>query len=425
MTTEAKVGLFTMLALALALVIVVQLGHISFGEAPRYKITASFKYVDGLKPGALVRYAGVDIGNVRTVTTDGSGANVVLEIKNDIKVPKKSTVTISSDGLMGEKFVNIYSDGTGGDDYLAAGDTVQGTEERNITSLMASVSDTLDKVDKMVTSVNTVIGNPQVQDSLIESAVNLKNITGNIDQATAVIARMAGNNEGNVNEIVHNMVLLTASMQRTSSSVETMVNELNGDGQVTDNVRTAASNLASTSTEIENMAANLEPVIADPQTAEDLRSVLHNANAVSKKADNMMTKISSIKTKVGVDALYSGKKSDMMLNADLKIYNNPNDFLLIGGDDIGGDDPATNLQVGSGNNFFSGRIGLFDNKAGIGIDTYSGPWRFSVDAYDMDDIRVKFRGQYRLAPDTYLLGQVNDVNSKADRTTYLGIRREF
>ncbi|TCS80501.1 MlaD family protein [Pectinatus cerevisiiphilus] len=424
MTTEAKVGLFTMLALALALVIVVQLGHISFGEAPRYKITASFKYVDGLKPGALVRYAGVDIGNVRTVTTDGSGANVVLEIKNDIKVPKKSTVTISSDGLMGEKFVNIYSDGTGGDDYLAAGDTVQGTEERNITSLMASVSDTLDKVDKMVTSVNTVIGNPQVQDSLIESAVNLKNITGNIDQATAVIARMAGNNEGNVNEIVHNMVLLTASMQRTSSSVETMV-KLNGDGQVTDNVRTAASNLASTSTRIENMAANLEPVIADPQTAEDLRSVLHNANAVSKKADNMMTKISSIKTKVGVDALYSGKKSDMMLNADLKIYNNPNDFLLIGGDDIGGDDPATNLQVGSGNNFFSGRIGLFDNKAGIGIDTYSGPWRFSVDAYDMDDIRVKFRGQYRLAPDTYLLGQVNDVNSKADRTTYLGIRREF
>lgn len=425
MTTEAKVGLFTMLALALALVIVVRLGHISFGEAPRYKITASFKYVDGLKPGALVRYAGVDIGNVRTVTTDGSGANVVLEIKNDIKVPKKSTVTISSDGLMGEKFVNIYSDGTGGDDYLAAGDTVQGTEERNITSLMASVSDTLDKVDKMVTSVNNVIGNPQVQDSLIESAVNLKNITGNIDQATAVIARMAGNNEGNVNEIVHNMVLLTASMQRTSSSVENMVNELNGDGQVTDNVRTAASNLASTSTRIENMAANLEPVIADPQTAEDLRSVLHNANAVSKKADNMMTKISSIKTKVGVDALYSGKKSDMMLNADLKIYNNPNDFLLIGGDDIGGDDPATNLQVGSGNNFFSGRIGLFDNKAGIGIDTYSGPWRFSVDAYDMDDIRVKFRGQYRLAPDTYLLGQVNDVNSKADRTTYLGIRREF
>ncbi|WP_196603496.1 MlaD family protein [Pectinatus haikarae] len=425
MTTEAKVGLFTILALVLAIAIIMQLGHISFGGEPNYKITASFKYVNGLKPGALVRYAGVDVGKVRTVNTNGLGADVLMEIKDNIKIPKSSVITISSDGLMGEKFVNIYADGQEDYTYLSDGEMVKGTEEHSIESLVASASQTLEKVDKMITSMNNIIGNQQVQESLIASAVNLKNITESMDQAAAVIARMAGNNEGNINDIIQNMVLLTSSMQRTSYSVENMVNEMNGDGQMTENMRTAVANLASTSNRIEKMAANLEPVISDPQTAEELQSMIHNASDVSKRANKIMTKISSIQTKVGTDVLYSGKKSDLMVNADLRIYDNPNDFLLIGGDDIGGDNPTTNLQIGSGNNFFSGRMGLIDNKPGVGIDTYSGPWRFSVDAYDSDDIRIKLRGQYRIAPDVYLLGQVNDVNSKADRTTYLGIRREF
>lgn len=425
MTTEAKVGLFTVLALVLALVIVVHLGHIELGGSSHYKLSVSFKYVDGLKPGALVRYAGVNVGNVKKVDTDGMGAKVGMEIKNDAKIPKGSTVTITSDGLMGEKFINIISSGNESDGYLADGDTMQGTEESNLETLINSASKTLVKVDDMLSSVNNIIGNKDVQDSLIQSAITVKDITANIDEATAGIARMVDNNEGNVNDIVHNISALTASMQRTSYSVENMVNDLNGDGQMTDNIRTAVANLSTTSARIDHMAANLEPVIADPQTAEDLRSIVHNASDVSKKADKMMTKINSIKAKVGVDALYSGKKSDFMVNADVRLYSNPYDFLLFGGDDIGGDNPATNLQIGSGNGFFSGRVGLVDNKAGIGIDTYSGLWRFSLDAYDADDMRLKFRGQYKIAPNTYLLGQINDLNSKADRTTYLGIRREF
>lgn len=425
MTTEAKVGLFTMIALALAVAVIVGIGHISFGEPPHYKITASFKYVNGLKPGALVRYAGVDVGDVRSVKADGLGAEVALEIKNDVKIPKTATVTISSDGLMGEKFIDIYSNGADDGVYMADGDNVNGTESATVETLVASASQTMEKVDQMVTSMNKIIGDPRMQDSIVESAVNLKNITTNIDRSTAVLARLAANNEGNVNDIVQNMTVLTASMQRTAGSVENMVDQLNGDGQLTEDIRTTVGNLASTSTRIENMAANLEPVVSDPQTAEDLKSMIHNASDVSKRADHMMKKISSIKAKAGADFLYSGKKSDMMINADLRLYSNPNDFLLIGGDDIGGDNPATNLQLGLGNGFFSGRLGLIDNKAGVGFDTYRGPWRFSVDAYDFDNIRVKLRGQYRLAPDLYLMGQVNDVNNSYDRTTYLGLRKEF
>ncbi|WP_196593095.1 MlaD family protein [Pectinatus sottacetonis] len=424
MTTEAKVGLFTVIAVVLALAIIVRLSHFSFGGPPHYNVTVSFKYVDGLKPGALVRYAGVDVGDVASVKTDGMGAKVVLEIKKNVNIPQSSVITISSDGLMGEKFVNIYSNGNPSKAYLENGAVMRGTEERSINALIKSAADTLDKVDKMVTAMNKVIANPKVQDSLIKSAVNIKQITDNMNQATAVMADVMQANKANINDIIRNLTVASANVQNITGDVQNMVEQLNGDGKMTDDMRTTVGNLAQTSTRIEHMAANLEPVISDPQTANELRNIIHNASDVSQRADHMMKKINSIKMKTGTEVLYSGKKSDLMVNADLKIYNNPNDFLLIGGDDIGGDNPAMNLQLGSGNKNFSGRVGIIDNKAGLGIDAYSGPWKFSVDAYDIDDVRLKLRSQYRLSSDIYLLGQISDLND-ADRAAYFGIRKEF
>ena len=425
MTIEAKVGLFTVTALALALAIVMHLSHFSFGEPPNYKVTASFKYVDGLKPGALVRYAGVDVGNVRTVTTDGVGAKVVLQIKNETKIPQNAVITISSDGLMGEKFVNIYAAEKKAALYLKNNDVVKGTEAHNIETLMTAASATMEKVDKLVTAMNKIIANPAVQDSIINSASNLKKITDNMNEATAVIARLSIANEGNINGMVRNMTAITANMQQTTGQIEKMMNQLNGDGQMAENMRGAIANLSATSARIDKMAANLEPVIADPDTAAELKSMIHNASDVSKRANKMMTKINSIHTKVGADFLYNGKESDMMFNADLKLYNDSGNFLLLGGDDIGGDNPATNLQLGAGNDFFSGRVGLVDNNPGIGLDTYLGLWKFSVDAYDDDKVKLKLRSQYKLSPDYYLVGQVNNLNDSAKRLTYFGLRKEF
>ena len=46
--------------------------------------------------------------------------------------------------------------------------------------------------------------------------------------------------------------------------------------------------------------------------------------------------------------------------------------MLIGADDIGGDDSGTNLQIGTGNGIFTGRGGLVDDKVGVGVDLKAG-----------------------------------------------------
>ena len=41
--------------------------------------------------------------------------------------------------------------------------------------------------------------------------------------------------------------------------------------------------------------------------------------------------------------------------------------------------------------------------------------KISVDAYDPNDLRVKLKGQYEVAQDTYLIGQIKDINDSDER----------
>jgi len=219
--------------------------------------------------------------------------------------------------------------------------------------------------------------------------------------------------------------MMSQSAKSAADGMDKMIRDFSQDGQTAEQMRQAIVNLSSTSRRIENMAANLEPVVADPQTAQDLKDILTNAKMVTAHANSMMNQVSNIKAEPGIDFLYNGGKDQWLTNFDLKVSANPNQFLLLGVDDIGGAN-QTNLQIGSGTDMFAGRVGIIDSKVGLGLDSYiNDKLKFSLDAYDPNDIRLKFRAQYEFMPDTYLVGQTNNVNKSAERVTYFGIRHTF
>ncbi|WP_314621386.1 hypothetical protein [uncultured Selenomonas sp.] len=63
---------------------------------------------------------------------------------------------------------------------------------------------------------------------------------------------------------------------------------------------------------------------------------------------------------------------------------------------------------------------------GIGIDAEVGRrWRLSADAYDPDDFRLRVSALYRLRDDTYLMGQLRDLNRSERRAAYFGLHQSF
>ena len=139
MTTEAKVGAFTLIGLALLAYMIVHLSGFSFSGSKGYNINVLFSQANGLRPGAVVRYAGVEIGTVKNVMAEEQGAKVVLSIDPGTKITKKAQFVISSDGLMGEKFIDILPSSDSPEEFLEPGAVVSGASGRASTSAKVPV----------------------------------------------------------------------------------------------------------------------------------------------------------------------------------------------------------------------------------------------------------------------------------------------
>ena len=93
-----------------------------------YALNASFDHVDGLSVGADVRVAGVKVGSVQSIRLDPKTYQAIVgfSVENDVSLTDDSSATVSTDGLLGGKYVALA---TGGDDKtLKPGGTITITQ---------------------------------------------------------------------------------------------------------------------------------------------------------------------------------------------------------------------------------------------------------------------------------------------------------
>lgn len=109
---ELKVGIFVFVGAVILVFLILSIGGLKTWSSG-YKINFDFNFVNGVKVGAPVRFAGVDIGEVRKVSLgfipQENRSNVRLEVwvKQVIRIPVDSTVWVNTLGLLGEKYVEI------------------------------------------------------------------------------------------------------------------------------------------------------------------------------------------------------------------------------------------------------------------------------------------------------------------------------
>ena len=93
-----------------------------------YTLSAEFMKVGGLSIGSDVRINGIKVGTVTAQKLkDDYTVDIIFSISKDVKLPKDSTVSIVSDGLMGDKFVKIEPGNSA--EYLTEGDSFTKTKD--------------------------------------------------------------------------------------------------------------------------------------------------------------------------------------------------------------------------------------------------------------------------------------------------------
>ncbi|MDR3561799.1 MAG: MlaD family protein [Negativicutes bacterium] len=426
LSTEAKVGAMTLIGFLLLAFMVIHLGDFSFGEKG-YPLKATFSQVAGLKDGNTVRYAGVEVGRVTGVKATPGGVEVTMRINPGIKIPEGAKFAIGTDGLLGEKFINITPPRTLAS-YMAPGSEVRGEDPQSLEQLVTTADRTLADVQKLIQSLNEVFGDDKVKAAMRDSAINAREITARLNEFSAALARMALNNEQDINVMVNNLRAMSDSLRAVAARADNMVANVDNNGQTAKDVRETIENLKKTSIRVEKIAASLEGVATDPETVRNIKDTLKNTREVSEKANKMLTKIDAVSVQPGFEVMYNGHTSQYRSDADLRITTSPQDFAVLGVTNIGGKDKSnlTNFQIGKGDSHFAARAGVVEGKAGVGADTQIGTqMRLSLDVYDPNDVRVKLRTQFQIAPDTYIVGETDSLNKHPEQNTYVGIRRTF
>ena len=126
---ELTVGIFMLIGILCLGYLSIKLGKMELIGGNNYRISARFDSVSGLKPGARVELAGVEIGTVERIglsNASGDQAEVTMRIKDGIKITDDVIASVRTSGIIGDKFIKLKPGGS--DQLLKNGGKIRETE---------------------------------------------------------------------------------------------------------------------------------------------------------------------------------------------------------------------------------------------------------------------------------------------------------
>jgi len=154
--SELKIGMLAVAALSLAALIIVAVGGQTGFAWQRYTLKTKFGNVQGLKSGAIVRVAGVEVGKVTKVDFADSAVEVDLSLRKAMqsRVTTDSRASIGSLSLLGEPIIDVTPASTG--TPLKDGDFIPaGRPQGQISDVAATASAGLEQATALLKDIRS------------------------------------------------------------------------------------------------------------------------------------------------------------------------------------------------------------------------------------------------------------------------------
>jgi outer membrane protein OmpA-like peptidoglycan-associated protein len=145
MSTAFRVGVLVVMALVFLSIGVFLIGNKDFLFSSTYRLKAEFQNVAGLNNGAAVRIGGIHQGTVKEIDLpsqpDGK-VTVVMKVKSETRniIKKDSRASIKTEGLLGDKYVEI-SFGSLKADPIGEDGTIASETQRDMSEQAQQIAD--------------------------------------------------------------------------------------------------------------------------------------------------------------------------------------------------------------------------------------------------------------------------------------------
>jgi len=108
---ELAVGLFVLAGILCLGYLSIKLAKMEVLGGDGYEIYAIFSNTGGLKEGASVVIAGVEVGRVKAIGIEDYEAKVALTLKKGLEIQEDAIASVKTKGLIGEKYIQITPGG--------------------------------------------------------------------------------------------------------------------------------------------------------------------------------------------------------------------------------------------------------------------------------------------------------------------------
>ncbi|NGZ09281.1 MAG: MCE family protein, partial [Nitrospira sp. LK70] len=108
---ELIVGVFVLVGIVCLGYLSIKLGKLELIGGDVYEVDALFNSATGLKAGATVEVAGVEVGRVKTIRLKEDRAMVSLAVQTGTKLYSDTIASIKTRGIIGEKYLALSPGG--------------------------------------------------------------------------------------------------------------------------------------------------------------------------------------------------------------------------------------------------------------------------------------------------------------------------
>jgi phospholipid/cholesterol/gamma-HCH transport system substrate-binding protein len=315
-----KLGMFVIIGLVVFAGTVYYVGKQNNLFGSTFHLTAQFKSAGGLKEGNNIRFSGINIGTVNTITLKDSVVIVDMVIRKKIQefIKTDATAIVGSDGLMGDKVLTINS-GSFSKTHVKDGDRILTEKAIDMNDIMASLQTSVDNAG-IITA-------------------QLAAFTYKMNNGGGILSKVMSDET-----FANSLQSTLANLQTTSkqfSKFATAMNSGNGalalvnDRTFSDEIRKTVSNLQNTSDQFALFSTKMNDEngtlsrLTDKKIGITLDSTMYNIQQATKKLDENMEALQHnfllkgfFKKKAKADAKKAEelkRADDLKLKADIPI----------------------------------------------------------------------------------------------------------
>jgi phospholipid/cholesterol/gamma-HCH transport system substrate-binding protein len=297
--TSLKLGLFVITGLVLLIVTLYFLGKNKNLFGSTFQLRAQFENVNGLRAGNNVRFSGIEVGTVKKVVIlSDSVIEVYLALDSKVKkfIMKNAEVSIGTDGLVGNKVLNIVSV-NGGSEPVEEGDLLTTKKATDIEEMLNTLGNTNENISivseelkRSVQRINSsrslwsVLDDSTLSPAIRHSVFNIRIASERVKEFSIDLGKLMGDvkaGKGSVGRLIAD----TGFIQNLDEAVEKIKLVGENANELTGRLNSLAENIKD---DYENKKGTLDLVLRDTAFAASLNRSMENIKNASDKLDQNM-----------------------------------------------------------------------------------------------------------------------------------------